>query len=211
MSLRSFLPLSLIVLNAVSLAQPSPTQKSVPPRGVEIPEADRTELEKSTADLAKVLAGLEASPLLPDVRVFHKAVDWALRHDEFMDAKQVGAAKSLLAEGRKRADELKAGAPSWINTSSPRGYVSRIDGSVQPYGLVMPNDWRPGEKRARPVLLWFHGRGENLTELAFVNGQMKAKAELAVPGALIVNLYGCLLYTSPSPRDRQKSRMPSSA
>ena len=27
----------------------------------------------------------------------------------------------------------------------------------------------------------------------------------------IVNLYGCLLYTSPSPRDRQKSRMPSSA
>ena len=26
-----------------------------------------------------------------------------------------------------------------------------------------------------------------------------------------INLYGCLLYTSPSPRDRQKSRMPSSA
>ena len=25
------------------------------------------------------------------------------------------------------------------------------------------------------------------------------------------NMYGCLLYTSPSPRDRQKSRMPSSA
>ena len=27
----------------------------------------------------------------------------------------------------------------------------------------------------------------------------------------IKTLYGCLLYTSPSPRDRQKSRMPSSA
>ena len=26
-----------------------------------------------------------------------------------------------------------------------------------------------------------------------------------------VNTYSCLLYTSPSPRDRQKSRMPSSA
>ena len=26
-----------------------------------------------------------------------------------------------------------------------------------------------------------------------------------------VLVYGCLLYTSPSPRDRQKSRMPSSA
>ena len=27
----------------------------------------------------------------------------------------------------------------------------------------------------------------------------------------IAQLYSCLLYTSPSPRDRQKSRMPSSA
>ena len=30
-------------------------------------------------------------------------------------------------------------------------------------------------------------------------------------GAFCFGLYGCLLYTSPSPRDRQKSRMPSSA
>ena len=31
-------------------------------------------------------------------------------------------------------------------------------------------------------------------------------------GALVIAVYGnCLLYTSPSPRDRQKSRMPSSA
>ena len=30
-------------------------------------------------------------------------------------------------------------------------------------------------------------------------------------GAIIGSLYACLLYTSPSPRDRQKSRMPSSA
>ena len=29
--------------------------------------------------------------------------------------------------------------------------------------------------------------------------------------SLVSNIYVCLLYTSPSPRDRQKSRMPSSA
>ena len=28
---------------------------------------------------------------------------------------------------------------------------------------------------------------------------------------LFIGLWSCLLYTSPSPRDRQKSRMPSSA
>jgi dienelactone hydrolase len=190
MSLRALLPFTFVAVGSLTLAQPSPTQKSVPPKGVTIPETDRAELEKGAADLAKELTALKGNPLLPDVAVFHKAVDWALRHDEFMDVKQVGAAKALLAEGRKRAGELKAGTPSWLNTNAPRGYVSRIDGSIQPYGLVVPGDWQPGEKRARPVLLWFHGRGENLTELAFVNGQMKAKAELAVPGALVINLYG---------------------
>ena len=34
---------------------------------------------------------------------------------------------------------------------------------------------------------------------------------LAANGDAIVNFDTCLLYTSPSPRDRQKSRMPSSA
>ena len=37
-----------------------------------------------------------------------------------------------------------------------------------------------------------------------------SKAE-HVEGAKVGQFYNCLLYTSPSPRDRQKSRMPSSA
>ena len=38
-----------------------------------------------------------------------------------------------------------------------------------------------------------------------------AKAAAAKAGNAIVQPSICLLYTSPSPRDRQKSRMPSSA
>ena len=34
---------------------------------------------------------------------------------------------------------------------------------------------------------------------------------LVLPVFLLVAFSACLLYTSPSPRDRQKSRMPSSA
>ena len=37
-----------------------------------------------------------------------------------------------------------------------------------------------------------------------------ARAVPAVGAAAVIGM-GCLLYTSPSPRDRQKSRMPSSA
>src|SRR5678810_958700 len=40
----------------------------------------------------------------------------------------------------------------------------------------------------------------------------KVKIEVVVPDGLVHQvLEACLLYTSPSPRDRQKSRMPSSA
>ena len=45
-----------------------------------------------------------------------------------------------------------------------------------------------------------------------IEAQNKAnKEELKRKEGQIIELNNCLLYTSPSPRDRQKSRMPSSA
>ena len=37
------------------------------------------------------------------------------------------------------------------------------------------------------------------------------RAHPSILDGIRIDYYGCLLYTSPSPRDRQKSRMPSSA
>ena len=42
-------------------------------------------------------------------------------------------------------------------------------------------------------------------------GGSNAMKEATQENILAANAYACLLYTSPSPRDRQKSRMPSSA
>ena len=56
--------------------------------------------------------------------------------------------------------------------------------AARPVGLPKDSDWQ----RATPPL----------AEL--LEGEVRVKI-----------LYICLLYTSPSPRDRQKSRMPSSA
>ena len=41
---------------------------------------------------------------------------------------------------------------------------------------------------------------------AFINDIVKTGSEI-----ILANTYHCLLYTSPSPRDRTRSRMPSSA
>ena len=55
-----------------------------------------------------------------------------------------------------------------------------------------------------------------IAEIGAISGQAKetinAEGAYAAPGWVDVHThYDCLLYTSPSPRDRQKSRMPSSA
>ena len=45
----------------------------------------------------------------------------------------------------------------------------------------------------------------------FLNGEQFSQGALSLSDILNKLDTGCLLYTSPSPRDRQKSRMPSSA
>jgi len=76
-------------------------QKQFPPPGVAIPEKDRAELTAGAAELGKEITALklaklkpELTALIPDVEVFHKAVDWALRYDEFYDVKQVATARA---------------------------------------------------------------------------------------------------------------------
>ena len=51
---------------------------------------------------------------------------------------------------------------------------------------------------------------EEFPDLIF-QGKTAADLKLARETGRTAIFFGCLLYTSPSPRDRQKSRMPSSA
>ena len=190
--------LLLLFLAASALAQTPPsTQKQNPPPGVTIPDADRKELETATAALGREIealrGSLKANPallaLLPDVQIFHKAVDWALRYDEFMDVKQVASAKRALAGGMDRAKALKSGQAPWAQATGPvlRGYVSKIDGSVQPYGLVVPEG---AGKTPRPLLVWLAGRSDKRTELAFLDERAKSKGEFTPASTLVVHPYG---------------------
>lgn len=87
-----------------------------------------------------------------------------MRHDEFFDVKQVKVAQALLAEGRKRAAVLRAGTPYWPGATGlvVRAHVSKLDGSLQPYGLVVPPTWKgPSDTRPRPLWIWNHGRNDS--------------------------------------------------
>ena len=64
------------------------------------------------------------------------------------------------------------------------------------------------DERVSKILLAFNEQGLN-AELYYRNKNMGRYVSLVPTSAHTGE--GCLLYTSPSPRDRQKSRMPSSA
>ena len=195
--MRPLAALTLLLLSAFCLSAqtPPPPAKRLPPAGISIPAPDRTELTTAAAALATEISSLRADltsshqtallALLPDIEIFHKAVDWALRYDEFFSPKEVATARHFLALGRERAAQLRAGRTPWLDATGlvVRGYRSKLDDSIQPYGLVVPADW----KRTAPgrLQVWLLGRGEKRTELAFL-AEREAKAPEIVPARTLV-------------------------
>ena len=130
--------------------------------------------------------------LLPDVQIYHNAVRYALAYDEFFKAREIAVAKDLLEAGPGAGRAVARGQAPW-NTATGlvvRGYVSKIDGSVQPYGLVVPASYRPDTPHRFRLDVWCHGRGENLSELNFINGRQTSPGEFTPPNAFVLHPYG---------------------
>jgi pimeloyl-ACP methyl ester carboxylesterase len=174
--------------------------RPIPPAGIPIAEADRTILQSRVTIFGKEIdelrVALKSKPalldLLPDVQVYYNAVRYALTYDEFFSPKEVAVAYQLLDLGMDRAAQLKSGKPAWPTQTGlvVRGYVSKIDGSVQPYGLVVPASYRPDYPHRYRCDFWCHGRGEKLSELSFIDGRQKSPGEFTPKDAFVVHLYG---------------------
>src|SRR5690349_21125545 len=122
--------------------------RPVPPLGVALAPGDRQELTEQLQQLGREIGALRTIlatnrsllPLMPDVEIFHKAVRYALEYNEFFNAtNDVAAARQLLRQGLERAQQLRNGSAPWTTATGlvVRGYTSKIDGSVQPFGLVI--------------------------------------------------------------------------
>ena len=172
----------------------------MPAVGIEIPEDTRRALRERTDALGQAIAQLrdqlaKSPPLLrflPDVQVYHKAVDWALRHRIFFKENEFKTANELLAEGTERAKQLAEGKAPW--TRKPglvvRGYVSRLDGSVQPFGLVIPQSFSTDPWRKRRLDVWLHGRDNKLSELKFIQQRRTSAGQFVPPDTIVLHPYG---------------------
>ena len=133
---------------------------------------------------------LRGVKLLPDVQIFRDAVRYALQNGEFFKTEEIARAKELLRTGQQRADDLIAGRAPWTTATGlvVRGYLSKIDRSVQPYGLVIPAPFTPDRKWRLDT--WFHGRGETLSEVNFLVDRQRTPGEFTPSNAIVVHLYG---------------------
>jgi dienelactone hydrolase len=192
---------SLVLVRADGPGDNRPDKvRPVPPAGIALADAVRQELEAGVEELGRDIAALRESvadkpdllALLPDVEIFHNAVRNPLAYNEFYNLKEVDIARDLLRRGRDRASQLREGKAPWADETGlvVRGYRSKIDGSVQPYGLVVPKSYRPDTPHQFRLDLWCHGRMENLTELNFLNQRLHSPGEFTPANAFVLHLYG---------------------
>ena len=161
----------LLALAAAVVVAQEPGAKVFPPT----PE-QKTEIHAKLAELSARIAALGAkktdSQLLADLEIHKKAADYILRFpEEFFGPNYAAETIKALELGIARANELEAGTASWTKKTGNvvRGFVSNIDGSVQPYGLTIPASY----DGARPMRLdvWLHGTQQQLNEVRFINQQ----------------------------------------
>jgi hypothetical protein len=173
--------------------------RPIPPKGIALADADRAALRSGLDELARRIEVLRESlrprsellRLLPDVQVYYKAVHDALEYGEFFKPAEVTVAKDLIRRGLERAGQLSEGRAPWDTATGlvVRGYVSKIDGSVQPYGLGVPSSYRPETPHRFRLDVWCHGRGETLSEVNFISQREKSPGEFTPPNAFVLHPY----------------------
>jgi len=196
------------------------TVRPIPPPGIEIDPAKATRLSERCEAIRKQWDNLIAttepnqSPqkrpqvkkLAPEVLVFPRSVEMALELNQFYRPIELQFADRLLDEAQRRIEVIRGGG-DWrdvvlstaaMDPSADRGathcviggYESEIDGSYQPYGLVVPAGMSPSDTRPRRLDLWFHGRGEKLSEVAFLSGQWTSTGEYTPDDTFVLHPYG---------------------
>jgi len=140
------------------------------PASAQITENQRESLE---AELAEQQAAFDkAAPSLrgalrTDIAVCLKAVRWALEHDEFPKKDYVRQTQRVLTLAQQRLAAATGDVATDFGTTHVRGYVSKLDGSIQPYAISFPPGFDPKSTESLPLHLKLHGRSNQMNEVNF--------------------------------------------
>ncbi|MDZ4683712.1 MAG: hypothetical protein SH850_01405, partial [Planctomycetaceae bacterium] len=141
-----------------------------------VDDATRATWTKSLGELQPQISALRTKlpedPRVADVAVWAKAADWIARHNEFHKPDYLKWTTEALQHGQQRATDLANRQSAWMNRvgqTTVLGYVSDLDGSVQPYAVTLPKTFDPQSRDKWPLHLVLHGRGDTLNEVSFLH------------------------------------------
>lgn len=177
--------------------------RAIPPVGIELDEATAARLLAAAGSLERDAVGLSGvdDRLRAEAAVFGRAVRMAVEDRFFYAAKDVEQAENLLRVGRERISAIVGGAKGLAAigvqdgrlekpTAVVGGFRSRIDGSVQPYAVVLPAGFDARDPRPRRLDVWLHGRGEKVSEAAFLAQRSRDTGPVNPPDAIVLHPYG---------------------
>lgn len=208
----------LAPLPADDLPPIKPIERRIPPPGVDIGDEARAKIQTRLDALDERYNALRKglhkdeepdrlTDPLTDAEVYLKAVRFALMHGEFYAKGDVEKAMRTLDTAAQRIDTLAKNETPWATQRGRivRGYRSDIDGSVQPYGLEIPEKLDLSGDRNVPLYIWLHGRGDKVTDLHFIAQREKSGCPISpfVDDGIIVHPFGrhCVGYKGPGEID----------
>lgn len=109
------------------------------------------------------------SDLITDADGFAKGVTWALRYETSLTTNDVALLKKALGRGLERADLLLDAKRPWSlrNGKVFRAFVSAVDGSTQPYGVIIPVRYDGTKPMRLDVVLHGSSKPVGMSELRF--------------------------------------------
>ncbi len=172
--------------------------RPIPPEGIELSEEDRSTFLSALESLEVQIEELRRrddgriARLLPDVEIFSRAVRQAIDHRELFDDRDRVKVQALLKEGTARAEALARGESPWTRQTGlvVRGFRSQLDDTVQPYGLLVPEDYDFDARDGRRLDVWLHGRGERVVEVQFIHQRMTQTGPIAPTSAFVLHPFG---------------------
>ncbi|QDV36057.1 prolyl oligopeptidase family serine peptidase [Tautonia plasticadhaerens] len=156
-------------------------------------------IRERSAELADRLDRLEASLIaderevgdaFADVAVFLKAAEWIDRHGEYFEEGSAAWTLDALDRGLARAEQAIGGDRPWTTAGGGvvRGYVSKVDGSVQPYAVYRPEGLDREARVRLDVVL--HGRNARLNEVRFIRDHEGKATPEGIDERIVLHVYG---------------------
>lgn len=111
---------------------------------------------------------MEHERLIADIRIFSAAVGHALTFDTAFSQADIRLIEKAVVRDRERAI-TETGPWTTKRGKVVRGFVSAVDGSVQPYGVIIPKSYDGTKPMRLDVVLHGSSKPIGMSELKFIN------------------------------------------